>query len=106
MLKFHRDAAGDPRAHADKGRELLARWLESDVQGSAASARKVLAAIDKIAAGKLDDWERTGNAYTLTLSPDGGEIEPDLDEDAEPLRLSLVELREAVVGWVELLDSE
>jgi uncharacterized protein YacL (UPF0231 family) len=106
MLRFHRDAAGDPRAQAGKGRELLARWLESDVQGSAASARKVLAAIDKVAAGKLDDWERTGNAYTLTLAPDGAEIEPDLDEDAEPLHLSLAELREAVARWVELLESE
>lgn len=106
MLRFHRDSEGDLRAQADDGRELLARWLESDVQGSASLCRKVLAAIDKVAAGTLDDWERTGNAYTLTLSPDGADIEPDFDEDAEPLHLPLAELREAVARWVELLESE
>jgi uncharacterized protein YacL (UPF0231 family) len=106
MLRFHRDAAGDPRAHADKGRKLLAQWLESDMQGSAASGRKVLAAIDKVAAGTLDDWERTGNAYTLSLSPEGAEIEPELDDDAEPLHLPLAELREAIVRWVEFLEGE
>ena len=99
MLRFHRDAAGDPRAQADQGHHLLAGWLESDVQDSTALGRKILAAIDKVAAGKLDDWERTGNSYTLTLSPDGADLEPELDE-AEPLHLSLRELRDAVSRWV------
>jgi uncharacterized protein YacL (UPF0231 family) len=105
MLRFHRDSEGDLRVQADDGRDLLAQWLESDLQESASLGRKVIAAIDKVAAGKLDDWERTGNAYTLTLTPSGAAIEPDF-EDAEPLELPLAELREAVARWVEILESE
>jgi len=104
MLRFHRDAAGDPRARGEKHHQLLADWLESDVQDSAALGRKILAAIDKIAAGKLDDWERTGNSFTLTLSPDGADLEPELDE-AEPLHLSLRELRDIVERWVHFVDA-
>jgi hypothetical protein len=102
-MKLYRDSSGDPRARGEKGRELLARFLESDLQGSPSLGRKVLAAIDKIAGGHLDDWERTGNAYTLTLSPKGAAIEPELDDDAGPLHLPLAELREAVAHWVEFV---
>ena len=108
-MRFHRDSSGDPRAHGEKGREqLLAGFLESDVQGSAAHGRKILAAIDKIAGGHLDDWERTGNAYTLTLSPGGADIESEMDDDdagAGPLHLSLDELREAVARWVDFVEK-
>jgi len=104
-MRLYRDSSGDPRAHCEKGRHLLAGFLESDVQGSVSLARKILAAIDKIAGGHLDEWERTGNAYTLTLSPDGADLETDVDDDTETLHLSLEELREAVADWVELLGS-
>lgn len=105
-LKFHRDSSGDPRAHGEKGRELLAQFLESDVQGSAALGHKIVAAIDKIASGHLDDWERTGNAYTLTLSPKGAHIEAELDEDTPALHLPLAELRDALSRWVDFVGGE
>jgi uncharacterized protein YacL (UPF0231 family) len=107
-MRFHRDPSGDPRARGEKGREQLAGFLESDVQGSVSQGRKILAAIDKIAGGHLDDWERTGNAYTLTLSPDGADIEPEMDDDdadAGPLHLTLDELREAVARWVDFVEK-
>jgi uncharacterized protein YacL (UPF0231 family) len=110
MLKFHRDAAGDPRAQGKEGREILAGWLESDLQGSAALGHKILAAVDKVAAGDLDEWERTGNLYTLTLSPEGADLRVELTGDeetaAEPLHLSLAELRDAIARWVGFVESD
>jgi uncharacterized protein YacL (UPF0231 family) len=103
MLRFHHDAAGDPRAHAGEDRKLLAHWLESDVQGSAALARKILAALEKLEAGELDSWEGTGNAFTLILTEKGAAIEPALESTADPLHLSLPELREALERWVEFV---
>jgi uncharacterized protein YacL (UPF0231 family) len=100
MLRFHRDSDGDPCAHGEKSLHHLADWLQSDVQGSAPLGRKILAAIDKVADGKLDEWERAGDAYTLTLSPEGAELEPD---DDEPLQISLAELREALERWVHFV---
>ncbi len=105
-MRLYRDSSGDPRAHGEKGHEILARFLESDIQDSASLGRKILAAIDKVAGGHLDEWERTGNAYTLTLTPDGAEIEPEMDDDAEPLHLSLAELRQGVERWVEFLLAQ
>ena len=99
-LEFYDDEAGDPRARGGPGRDLLARFLESDVQGSAAHGREILAAIDRVTAGKEARWERTGNAYTLVLRPGGAAIEPEMDENAAPLHLPLAELRQAVAGWV------
>lgn len=104
-MRLYRDASGDPRAHGEKGKELLARFLESDVQGSAALGRKILTALDKVAGGHLATWERTGNAYTLTLAPGGATIEPEMEEDAEPFHLSLAELRDAVERWVGFIEK-
>jgi len=106
MLKFHRDADGDPRAEAEDGRDHLAGWLESDVQGSASLGRKILAAVDKVAVGDLDEWERTGNVYTLTLSPEGADILLELDDEAEPLHLHLAELRDALARWVDFVEED
>ena len=103
-MKLYRDSSGDPRAHGEKGRELLARFLESDVQASVSHGRRLLAAIDKVAGGHLDEWEGTGNAYTLSLSPDGADIEPEMDDD-EPLHLTLGELREALARWVKHVEG-
>jgi len=103
-MRLYRDSSGDPRAHGETGKELLAQFLESDVQDSATLGRKILKVIDKIAGGHLDEWERTGNAYTLTLAPDGADIEPEMD-DAEPLHLTLAELRDGVARWVDFLDE-
>ena len=104
-LEFYRDEAGDPRARASRDREALARFLESDVQGSAASGLEILAAIEAVAEGRLREWTRTGNAYTLVLSPEGAAIEPDFDEESEAAIVALADLREAVARWVEFLDG-
>jgi uncharacterized protein YacL (UPF0231 family) len=112
MLKFHRDAAGDPRAQGKTGQDLLAAWLESDVQGSAALGKKILAAVDKVRAGDLDEWERTGNVYTLTLSPEGADLRlaldslDGLDGKTEPLHLSLADLRDAIARWVDFVEED
>lgn len=102
---FYFDDAGDPRA---RGESLLARFLESDVQGSAGTAREILAALDRVESGEEDEWETTGNAFTLLVSPDGAAIEPaylEEEEETEPERVSLQELRSALNRWLELLEG-
>jgi uncharacterized protein YacL (UPF0231 family) len=104
-LEFYRDEAGDPRARADRDREALAHFLESDVQGSAAFGLEILAAIEAVTEGRLREWTRTGNSHTLVLSEEGAAIEPDFDEESETGIVSLSDLREAVTRWIEFLDG-
>lgn len=105
QLQFYRDTAGDARARCEGPGQVVAGFLESDLQDSPASAHEVLRAIEDVEAGRLDSWERTGNAHTLTLSPEGAAIQDEMDEDAEPYVLSLPEIREVVADWVSFLDD-
>lgn len=83
--------------------ELLDYYLQSDVQESPEVARMLLDLVDQVASGKLEEWEGTGNAFTLTLAPEGATIQPELGFDMEPRRYSLDELREALSGWLARL---
>ena len=81
--------------------ELLAQYLESDVQDSPEVTLLLLELLDQIASGELESWEGTGNAYTLTLEPEGATIQPEFGEDTEPRRVSLDDLRDALEDWLE-----
>ena len=104
-LQLFRDEDGCPRAWGDGPGDLLAGWLESDVQGSPEVARELLDLVDRIASGEMDRWEATGNAYTLTLAPDGATIEAEWEEDVPSRHASLSEVREALAGWLDLIQS-
>lgn len=104
-LKYYRDSAGDPRARGRGHGRLAAGFLESDLQDSPTAAREVLRALDNVESGREPSWERTGNAYTLTLSPTGATIQDENSEDSKPRPFSLAALREAVTGWVSFLEE-
>jgi uncharacterized protein YacL (UPF0231 family) len=104
-LEFYRDSAGDPRARGRGYGRLAAGFLESDLQDSPTAAREVLRALDDVESGREPSWERTGNAYTLTLSPERAAIQDENDEDSKPRSFSLTALREAVDGWVSFLEG-
>ena len=104
-LEYYRDSAGDPRARGRGHGRLAAGFLESDLQDSPAAAHEVLRALDNVESGREPSWERTGNAYTLTLSPAGAAIQDENAETSKPRPFSLAALREAVTGWVSFLEE-
>ncbi|HSU81351.1 MAG TPA: YacL family protein [Thermoanaerobaculia bacterium] len=106
QLQFHWDDDDTPRARGKGHGRALAGFLESDLQDSPAAAREVLRALDRVESGQEPSWERTGNAYTLTLSPDGATIQDEQAADAEPHAVPLAALREAVSGWVSFLEEK
>lgn len=106
QLQFHWDDDGSPRARGRGHGRALAGFLESDLQDSPAAAREVLRALDRVESGHEPSWERTGNAYTLTLSPEGATIQDEHDENSEPHSLPLAALREALAGWVSFLEEK
>ncbi len=104
-LDYYRDSAGDPRAQGKGHGRVVAGFLESDLQDSPAAAREVLHALDRVESGHAPSWERTGNAYTLTLAPEGATIQDEQAEDAKPQTVPLSALREALSGWVSFLEE-
>jgi hypothetical protein len=105
QLEFYWDTAGDPRARGKGQSEVLASFLEGDLQGSGRQGRAILRAIDRIEAGQLDRWETTGNSYTLTLSSQGASLVNEIDENAKSFELPLARLREAVADWTAFVDE-
>jgi uncharacterized protein YacL (UPF0231 family) len=106
QIHFHWDDDGLPRARARGRGQALAGFLESDLQDSPAAAREVLHALDRVESGHAPSWERTGNAYTLTLSPQGATIQDEQAEDAEPQSVPLAALREGLSGWIQFLEEK
>jgi len=108
QLEFYWDDDGGARARATHaggpGREV-AGFLESDLQGSAASAEEILRAIDEVESGRVPTWERTGNAHTLTLSRDGATLRNEMEEDTRPHHLALPAMRQAVADWLGFLEK-
>jgi hypothetical protein len=102
-LDLYRDGQGLPRARGEGPDDLLARFLESDVQGSVITAYDILGMLDRVESGETGRWEGTGNAHTLTLTPGGARIQDELEDDTETLHLPLAELRDALNAWVGLL---
>ncbi|MES1241075.1 MAG: hypothetical protein ABUT39_05595 [Acidobacteriota bacterium] len=102
-LDLYRDDRGLPRARGEAPDDLLARFLESDVQGSVVTAYDILGMLDRVESGETSLWEGTGNAYTLTLTPGGALLRDELSDDGETLHLPLAGLRDALNAWIGLL---
>lgn len=105
-LHLYRDADGSPRARGERPGDLLAGYLESDLQGSVTSTVRLLDLLDRLEAGEIEHWEETGNAYTLTLAPEGGTITPEWAEDVAPDLVPLADLRDGLSRWLALLGGE
>lgn len=103
QLEFYWDADGTARTRCKGRGKAVAGFLESDLQGSTAAAQEVLRAVEEVESGRRDSWERTGNAYTLTLSPEGAEIQNEMAEDARPYHLSLSAFREVMADWASFI---
>ena len=84
--------------------EILASFLQSDVQGDLATARMLLAETAAAERGEAPQPGGAGNAFSITISPEGAVIRNAVVEDAVPERYSLAELRAALETWIVALE--
>ena len=103
-LNFYRDANGDPRADGGSANQLLAGFLESEIQGSSKMCGFLLDAIDRIINGSLEQWEESGNAYTIALIRQGVRIEALFDDSVSVFELSLERFRDTVLRWKAFIE--
>lgn len=95
---------GRPRRGSGRRGEILASFLQSDVQADLATARAFL---DEIAAAERGEEPQpggVGNAFSVAITPAGAVIRNAVIEGAEPEQYSLEELRAALEMWVAAIE--
>jgi len=84
--------------------EVLAGFLQSDVQADLETARAYLDEIAAAARGETPRPGGTGNAFWVAIRPTGAVIRNIILEGAAPERYSLAELRAALEIWIEEIE--
>ena len=108
LLSVRRHPAGflEGRARRGSGRhgEIVASFLQSDVQGDLETARRFLAEIAAAERGEKPQPGGVGNAFSITISPGGAVIQNAVIEGAVPENYSLAELRAALELWIAEIE--
>ena len=108
MVSVRRHPAGffEGRARPGSGRHgaILASFLQSDIQGDLETARLLLAEVSAAERGEASQPGGVGNAFSITITPDGGAIRNAVLEGAVPERYPLAELREALEAWIAAIE--
>jgi hypothetical protein len=108
LVGVRRHPAGHLEAQARTGSgrhgEILASFLQSDVQGDAATARGLLAEIAAAERGATPQPGGAGNAFSIAIGPDGAVIRNIVLEDSVPERYDLPELRRALETWLAAIE--
>ena len=110
LVSVRRHPAGflEGRARPGSGRqgEIVASFLQSDVQADLETARKFLAEVAAAERGEKPQPGGVGNAFSVTISPDGAVIRNAVVEGASAERYSLHELRAALETWIEAIERQ
>jgi hypothetical protein len=108
LVSAHRHPAGylegRPRPGSGRHGEILASFLQSDIQGDLETARMFLAEIAAAERGEKPQPGGAGNAFSITISPDGAVIRNAVVEGAVAEHYSLAELRTALELWIAAIE--
>jgi hypothetical protein len=109
LISVRRHPAGffEGRAWPRSGRrgEILASFLQSDIQADLETARMLLAEIAAAGRGEKPQPGGAGNAYSISITPDGAVIRNAVVEGASAERYSLPELRVALETWIAAIEN-
>ena len=108
LITARRHPAGylEGRAVRGSGRhgEVLASFLQSDVQGDIDSARALLAEIGAAERGEAPQPAAIGNAYSVAVSPEGVTVYNAVIENSRPEHYGFDELRQALGTWIAAIE--
>jgi uncharacterized protein YacL (UPF0231 family) len=108
LITARRHPAGYLEGSAARGSgrrgEVLASFLQSDVQGDIDSARALLAEIGAAERGEAPQPAAIGNAYSVTVSPEGVTVRNAVIEDSRPEHYGFDEMRQALGIWIAAIE--
>ena len=109
LVSVHHHPAGflEGRAQPGCGRhgEIMASFLQSDIQGDLETARRLLAEIAAAEHGEPPQPGGAGNAFAIAIAPNGALIRNVVIEGAQPEQYSLEELRAALETWIAAIEG-
>ena len=109
LLSVHHHPAGflEGRAQPGSGRhgEIIARFLQSDVQGDLETAQTFLAEVAAAERREPPQPGGAGNAFSIAIGPGGAMIRNAVIEGAVPEHYSLAELRTALETWIAAIEG-
>jgi hypothetical protein len=108
LVSVHHHPAGflEGRAQPGSGRhgEIMASFLQSDVQGDLDTARMFLAEVAAAERGEKPQPGGVGNAFSIAIAPGGAVIRNAVIVGAVAEHYSLDELRTALETWIAAIE--
>ncbi|MGH7031444.1 MAG: hypothetical protein ACREE9_11225 [Stellaceae bacterium] len=108
LISARRHPAGHLEARAARGSgrrgEVLASFLQGDVQGDLDAARALLGEMGAAERGEAPQPPAIGNAYAVSISPDGVTIGNAVTEDSRAVRYDFAEIRLALGTWIAAIE--
>jgi hypothetical protein len=95
---------GRSRPGSGRHGEILASFLQSDVQGDLTTARGFLDEIAAAERGEKPQPSGVGNAFSIAIAPDGATIRNAVLEGERPERYGLGEMRAALETWITAIE--
>jgi hypothetical protein len=108
-VKCYIDEHGFRRAKVSPPYELLGWYFEGDVQASIYHCKLLFSEIEKVKAGIVPETSGTGNAHTITITPDRVVIENEFLIESDDSQMSrtcempLIEFEKALTQWFEFI---
>ena len=108
LITARRHPAGhlEGRAARGSGRrgQILASFLQGEIQGDLDAARSLLAGIGAVERGEAPQPPATGNAFTLSMSADGIAIRNALIANSRSEHYDFAEMRVALGTWIAAIE--
>ena len=104
-INFHIDNSGFLRVDVAPTYELLGTFIENDLM-AIDYCRELIQTIDEVLAGKVEEYSSTGNAFTITLTPEKARIDLEVVEPTPFLDLSLIDLKQALTEYLAFAEAQ
>lgn len=105
-LRFYRDHEDAPRALGlDPDSQVLAHFLESDIQDDVTLCRELLSRIGRIDSQKESPVEFVGNSFEASFGTDSVELKGHSEGNEHAAALDPEQVERAISGWLEFISE-
>jgi uncharacterized protein YacL (UPF0231 family) len=105
-IKIYKHRLGHPQFDLPKSLEILAWYLEQDIQKSVFCCDEIMKAAELVQKGEIDFWKGTGNAHTVTIKPESVTIVNEFSDEVDSCLITTNEFKNAVLSWRNFIQEQ